>query len=57
MNALPANFAVGKNKKYTKKQTGLTAEKKVILKSIIGSVSSPKIDLNKIRDIYKNGDN
>ena len=33
--------------------SGLTKEKKEILKSIIGSASSLKIDLNRIRDKYK----
>lgn len=32
---------------------GLTKEKKAILKSVIGSASSDKIDLNKYRDELK----
>lgn len=32
---------------------GLTAEKKIILKNIIGSASSIKIDLNKLLEIVK----
>ena len=32
---------------------GLTQEKKALFKSIIGKASSPKIDLNTIRDEWK----
>jgi len=38
------------------KIVGLTKEKKVVLKSYMGKCSS-LIDLNKIRDEYKNGKN
>ena len=37
--------------------SGLTNEKKAILKSTIGSASSSKIDLNKVRDTIKYGNN
>ena len=36
------------------KVTGLTKEKKVLLKNLMGKYSTP-IDLNKVRDEYKNG--
>ena len=36
------------------KITGLTKEKKAILKNYKGKYSSP-VDLNKVRDEYKNG--
>jgi hypothetical protein len=32
---------------------GLTTEKKALLKSVVGSASSPKIDLNKVRESFK----
>jgi hypothetical protein len=35
---------------------GLDYEKKMILKSSIGSVSTPDFDLNKLRDYSKYGD-
>lgn len=38
-------------------QKGLTQEKKMMFKSIIGKASSPKIDLNKIRDEWKHTEN
>lgn len=34
---------------------GLTKEKKTLFKSVVGSASSPKIDLNKVRDEWKYG--
>lgn len=36
---------------------GLTSEKKALLKSVVGSASSSKIDLNKVRDSFKYGKN
>lgn len=35
-------------------KVGLTADKKEILKDLMGSVSSEQIDFNKVRDEYKN---
>ena len=39
--------------KLIKSNSGLTREKKDILKKAVGSASSSKIDLNKVRDNYK----
>ena len=35
---------------------GLTKEKKALFKSLVGSASSSKIDLNKVRDEWKYGE-
>jgi hypothetical protein len=48
------NTACGKINKS--QLQGLTPEKKVILKSLMGSASSPKIDMNKIRNFEKYGE-
>lgn len=49
------SFAVSKPILNKSKGRGLTAEKKAILKSVVGAASSPDFDLNKMRDYYKYG--